>query len=300
MLLLLAAVALACSQAPCVDSSATLNATGLAGDAYFGSAVAALSSSLLAVGAVSLASGADQAGTVRLLSLSADGHVQSETELLGVGQQDGARFGTALAALADLDGDGLPELVVGATENGNGNALSAPGSVYVLFSGSAFAQYARISEGVGGFAAGLDAGDEFGSSLSAMPDMDGDGVPELAVAANAYQDVHSTAYQINGAVYLLYLRANATVKQQVALTNGAAGFTPTPIKYFGKSLAHVPGVGGDGAFALAVGGTRSSFSYGAVFILLLDSSGAVTSYAEVRSARRSHACLHPCATTTLA
>ena len=89
-------------------------------------------------------------------------------------------FGTALVALPDMDGDGKRDLAIGAPQwspailtqfsfssSGAGRAeirSSASGAVLVAFNGVA-------------------PGSQFGYSIAAMPDLDADGFPEIAVGA---------------------------------------------------------------------------------------------------------------------
>lgn len=71
--------------------------------------------------------------------------------------------------------------------------------------------YVKISSTAGGLAASsLGNTDEFGRSIASIADMDGDGVPELAVGAQKDDDGGSNL----GAVYILFMNSTGTVKSQ--------------------------------------------------------------------------------------
>merc|ERR1712060_601034 len=67
----------------------------------------------------------------------------------------------------------------------------------------------------------LDDDDQFGSSVSSLPDLDGDEVPELAVGAPFDDDGGDN----RGAVYILFLNSDGTVKalQKISSIVGFAG-----------------------------------------------------------------------------
>jgi hypothetical protein len=92
-----------------------------------------------------------------------------------------AHFGLALAGVGDIDGDGVPDLAAGAPYQsvaGQGNQ----GQVF-LFSGATGARLRTLNDPV------PQAGAHFGWTLAGVGDVDGDGVPDLAVGA-PYQDVY--------------------------------------------------------------------------------------------------------------
>ena len=101
---------------------------------------------------------------------------QLEVSLLRVdGYAVGDEFGYAVAGLSDFDGDGEPDLLVGAPE-----AVSGEGRAYVL-SGTDGALLATLTGG--------PDNDRFGASVDAGGDFDGDGVEDLLVGAPDSDDL---------------------------------------------------------------------------------------------------------------
>ena len=135
-----------------------------------------LDEDLLLVGLPELA----QVRSLRLSELG-DGSLASQPHGLLQGPA-GSRFGASIAQVPDRDGDGQKELWVGAPDLAPGEALPEAGGAF-LFSG--------LGEGFTGEPAlapslrlaGEAPFDHLGEQLEACADMDGDGLPELAVAA---------------------------------------------------------------------------------------------------------------------
>ncbi|MCH8343938.1 MAG: FG-GAP repeat protein [Planctomycetes bacterium] len=146
-------------------------------------------------------------GAVWILFLNTDGTVNhhqkiSDTEGGFTGTLDDVdHFGWSVAALGDLDGDGVGDLGVGALfdDDGRGNR----GAVWVLFlnTDGTVKSHQKISSTQGGFTGPLDNGDILGGSLAWLGDLDGDGVGDLAVGA-IWDDDGGTD---RGAVWVLFL-----------------------------------------------------------------------------------------------
>lgn len=158
-----------------------------------------------------------------------------------VGQTPGARLGTAIAVLPDLDGDGRLELAVGAPGTPVVN-----GRVYVFLS--------RRTQPVTGLADasfvldGAQAGDGFGTSIAWLGDIDGDGAGELAVSApNAMPEPGA-----HGRVYIFRDPSKGTIRNAAGAEVKLSGSSVTGLQV-GPAIAPLGDWDQDGRpdFALA-------------------------------------------------
>lgn len=189
--------------------------------------------------------------------------------------QDEDYFGRAVGAIGDLDGDGVIDLVVGAV--GDDEAEDRAGAVYILFmriDGTVRAA-TKITEGRGGFSGDLDIFDGFGREVAPIGDLDGDGILDIAVGANNDDDIALNS----GAVYILFLNADGTVKSDAKITGaGVNSLNLNALDEFGRGIACIGDLNNDGVQDLAVGAIgddQAGPNYGNVWILFMTSSGGV-------------------------
>lgn len=156
-------------------------------------------------------------------------------------------FGTSVTNLGDLDGDGIADLAVGAQYDDDGGG--ARGAIYVLLlnADGTVKSHQKISDTAGGFTASIVDGDRFGSSLTNLGDLNGDGITDLAVGAR-WDDDGGGVYSNRGAVYILFLNSDGTVKSHQKISDTAGGFTATLYEDgdFGQSVTSLGDLDGDG------------------------------------------------------
>jgi GEVED domain/FG-GAP repeat/FG-GAP-like repeat/Bacterial Ig domain len=263
----------------------------LVDDRAFGSAIAAIGDfdgdgiPDLAVGNQYDATGGTFRGAVYIQFMNSDGSVKSNQKIAssvggGPALADFDEFGSSVASIGDLNGDGVNDLAVGALGDDTGDGLGASrGAVYVLFMNSDGSVNAskKIASGTNGGPV-LANGDGFGSAVVSLGDIDGDSVPDLAVGASG--DDGGIAFANRGAVYVLLMHADGTVKSSQKIDSDHGG---GPFLYsqddFGRSVASLGDLDGDGIADLAVGadgygGFGLSYrSRGAVYVLFLKPDG---------------------------
>ncbi len=229
----------------------------------------------LAVGVPHDDTGGNNQGAVYLLFMKVDGSVKSFTKIAsgtsGVPTfQNDKQFGSSVAAIGDLDGDGVTELAVGVIDN--------PGVVCVLFlrtDGTV-----KNSTTIGSLTNGgpsLLTGDAFGSAVASLGDLDGDGVPDLAVGASG-DDIGGS---YSGAMYVLLMKSDGTAKTSVKIAAGTPNAPPlTGNIGFGDSIAALGDLNGDGVTEIAVaapGDDTGGHDRGAVYVLFLNRDGSLQS-----------------------
>ena len=232
----------------------------------------------LAVSAWADDDGGTNRGAVWVLFLNADGTVNSHQKISGTAGgftgilDDYDQFGTGLASMGDLDGDGVADLAVGANQDDDGGAGDNDrGAVWVLFlnSSGTVNSHQKISDTTGGFTGELDDGDELGGSVASPGDFNGDGVGDLAVGAGRDDDGGTD----RGAVWMLFLNSDGTVKahQKISDTQGGFNGTLDSEDIFG-GVAALGDHDGDGVADLAVGAggdDDGGTEHGAVWVLFL-------------------------------
>ncbi len=157
-----------------------------------------------------------------------------------IGPDPGGYFGQTAAAAGDVNGDGVPDILVGAPWTAPAG-VSAAGSAFVL-DGSTGAQIHRF-DGTGFL-------DNFGMALPGAGDVDGDGVGDYLVGASS-AEIPPLNYPAGRA----YLYSGAT---------GALLHVFQPVNYaeeFGAAVAGAGDVNGDGRAEILGGSVWTDAGY---------------------------------------
>jgi hypothetical protein len=205
------------------------------------------------------------------------------------GQRGRDRLGTAVAALGDVNGDGLADFVVGG--DGVSNAQTGPraGGAAIVF-GSASPQTVFTAPGAstdavyscdetdvntsgsctgavvprGYWIDGAADGDKLGWSAAGVGDVNGDGVPDTAVGAWAHDSAGSNA----GALYVVYGQPGGNGTVSTAALDPALGFRidgAAAGAQLGRSVGGAGDFDGNGVPDI-VGGANGT-DYASVFLL---------------------------------
>jgi hypothetical protein len=159
--------------------------------------------------------------------------------------KQGGLFGFSVSGIADIDGDGAGDIIVGAWhESPPGNPSSAGRAhVYSGASGDLLYTLASPNQTVGGY---------FGVSVSSVYDVNGDGIDDIVVGAPGDPPSGPVAA---GRAYI-FSGVDGSLLQTLASSN------PEPLGNFGISVSGVPDIDGDGRGDVIVGASQESSSGG--------------------------------------
>lgn len=217
-------------------------------------------------------------GAIWIYFLTSTGNVKSFTKINNlVGNFTGtpsidANFGTGMAGLGDLDGDGVEDVAVGADRDDD------TGTVYVLFlnTNGTVKSHVKIGSGLSGFPNILGFEDYFGYGLGNIGDLDGDGIIDLAVGAHRTDDGGVN----RGAVHILFMNSNGTVKSRTKISALGGGFVQ-PYTSLGVSVTGVGDIDGDGVRDMIVGSNDNNDDGGVVWYLMMNANGTVKTFHKI-------------------
>ena len=231
-------------------------------------------------------------GAVWIILRNADGSVLDKFKLSDAASTmagelaDNDFFGVSVASLGDLDGNGVVDLAVGAS--GDGEGVNSTGAVWILFLEIVIDPFQpslldkkRIRPGLSGFVGPLSEGDRFGISLANIGDLNKDGVTDIAVGASKDNEAGNDA----GTVWILLMDVHGTVVGEHKI------FADPNDREAGAEFGHaISGLGffdDDDVIDIAVGAPfdngDNQDDRGAIWLLTMNQNGTVKTYQNIRS-----------------
>ncbi|MEW6073618.1 MAG: PKD domain-containing protein, partial [Planctomycetota bacterium] len=196
---------------------------------------------------------------------------------------EGEGFGRTVANVGDIDGDGTVDLLVGAANNNDGvlpeDFVEDAGAAYLLFlnTDGTVREHVKYSNRTG-FLPFLQSGDFLGKCVSALGDLDGDGVLDVVLGAPGDDDRAID----QGAVYILFLNPDGTVKSYQKISGLEGGFIRLHARSeWSRGIAPLGDLDGDGVLDLAVSRMARAFVTtfeGTVYVLFLRPDGTVRDF----------------------
>lgn len=163
--------------------------------------------------------------------------------------------GISASGAGDVNGDGLDDLIIGASGSSLGGTRT-PGEIYVVFGSSNFPAIMNLSNlnGINGFIIeGTNVYDSFGRSVSGVGDMNGDGLSDVIIGANS-ADVRD---KVNaGKSFVIFGSSDPITNLSLSNLNGSNGFVINGIDagdYTGSSVSGVGDINGDGLTDVIIG-----------------------------------------------
>ncbi len=141
----------------------------------------------------------------------------------------GSEFGTSVGSVGDIDGDGVPDVIFGAPLADQSAAVTDTGR-YFIFSGMS---NTKIYD-----SHGVAKGDQAGTVVAGLGDLNGDGIPEFAVSSPGHQVGNGRVVVYSGATGVAHSTFDG----------------PALIGKFGTSVADAGDVDADGVSDIIIGG----------------------------------------------
>ena len=211
----------------------------------------------IAVGAIGDDDGGTDRGAIWILSLAENGTIfsfqkvsDSSGDFAGT-LRDGDFFGSSISGIGDLDADGIEDIAVGAIGDDDGGVDRGAVWALLMNADSTVRFEQKISATDGNFNGGLGDDDHFGSSVTGLGDINGDGIFDIAAGAEQDDDGGSN----RGAVWLMFMERDGGIISESKISSVSGNFTGTLTDgtQFGSALANPGDLDLDGRIDIVTG-----------------------------------------------
>ena len=272
-------------------NSNTTNGPALSNNDYFGYSVANIGDlngdgiSDIVAGANGDDAGGFNRGAIHIMFMNTDGSVSQTVEINsnttnGPALSNYDYFGYSVANIGDLNGDGISDIVVGADGDDAGGFNR--GAIHIMFMNTdgSVSQTVKINGNTPNGPT-LNDLDYFGRSIAYIGDLNGDGISDIVAGA----DGDDAGGFNRGAIHIMFMNTDGSVSQTVKINgNTPNGPTLNNQDYFGRSIAYIGDLNGDGTSDIAVGADgddAGGFNRGAIHIMFMNTDGSVSQTVEI-------------------
>ena len=261
-------------------NDSTQNGPALSSYDYFGISVAGIGDLDgdgvidIVAGAYGDGNGGAGKGTIHIMLMNSNGTVKNTVEINDSTQNGPSlsnldHFGSSVADIGDLDGDGIRDIAAGAYDDDNGGSSNGAVHIMLMNSNGTVKNTVEINDSTPN-GPSLSNNDQFGSSVAGIGDLDGDGV--IDIVAGAYGD--DRGGQARGAIHIMLMNSDGTIYDTIEI-NGSTSNGPSlnNYDYFGSSVAGIGDLDGDGTRDIAAGAYGDGGGgKGAIHVMLMDNS----------------------------
>ena len=212
---------------------------------------------------------------VQIHFMNSDGTLKSTEKICettpGITLGNGHRFGSGVAGMGDINGDGVPDIAVGGYMHDTKNR----GEVDIILMNSDGSVSSQVRHNHGGTLT-LDGGAQLGFAVENIGDLDGNGVNDVAMGG-WMADVTGTPSN-SGLVIIGFLNTSGgledTVQIHASTTNGPS---LTAEDNYGMYIANIGDLNGDGVQEIAVSSEKDDGSSSEIHIHYMNTDGSINS-----------------------
>ena len=218
--------------------------------------------------------------------MNANGSIDSTVKingstLNGPTLTDSDQYGSSIANIGDLNGDGVNDIAVGAVNDDD--IGSGQGSVYIHFMNTDGSIDSTVKiDGSTLNGPTLTDNDRYGSSVANIGDLNLDGVQDIAVGS--YGD--GAGY--TGAIYIHFMNTDGSIDSTAKINDTTPNGPGIGIfDWYGNSITNIGDLDGDGVQDLAVGAYGESgagTNRGTLYIHFMNTDGSIDSTVQINEA----------------